>query len=99
VHVLALRALCSLIMHGLTMRVPTLHVPCRYAVQWMVQTSIAADINSAVWLGNQMLAAGLIHHVQHTGAFKASTDLYQFYLIDTVEDDDDMLRNKCDFLV
>jgi hypothetical protein len=36
--------------------------------------------------------------VQHTGAFKASTDLYQFYLIDTVEDDDDMLRNKSGFL-
>ncbi len=53
------------------------------AVRTLVNEGIASDDEDAVRIGNMLLSAGVLHHVQHAHAFK---DEYLFYRFASDED-------------
>jgi hypothetical protein len=48
------------------------------AVQWLVNAGAAADDEEAVFLGNQMLQLGLLHHVKYKHPFKNRFLFYRY---------------------
>mmetsp|Transcript_24186 Transcript_24186/g.52787 ORF Transcript_24186/g.52787 Transcript_24186/m.52787 type:complete len:192 (-) Transcript_24186:163-738(-) len=49
-------------------------------VNWMIESGVVDDDIEAVDLGNQMLRAGLIHHVMNDHLFKNQDLFYRFHL-------------------
>lgn len=50
----------------------------RHAVEWMVRSGHAKDVNDAVAIGNGLLQAHIIFHVTRSHAFKNEDLLYRF---------------------